>query len=66
MSGWSFQSCEKVQSGPLAQDPFMKYLHVIQLMFSTDRHKFVSCNELHLHKTLVVEVAIEYNTRSKG
>lgn len=44
----------------------MKYLHVIQLMFSTDRHKFVSCNELHLHKTLVVEVAIEYNTRSKG
>lgn len=40
----------------------MKYLHV-DTTYVQHRH---SCNELHQHKTLVVEVAIEYNLRSKG
>lgn len=39
----------------------MKYLHVDTTYV---QHKI--CNKIHQHKTLVVEVAIEYNLRSKG
>ena len=63
MSGWCFQSWEKVQREPLPHEPFMKYLGMgdiltrdncsTRLASSTLAH-----NNTHLHRTFPVDLAI--------